>query len=94
MGGAPGAPSVKHRFFVTADQLHGDTVTFSPEQWHQLHLRAYTRVRKCSGNLALNAVQLPSGLIERNTRPEAGYYFEPWRSAPIHGDAHPACGQP
>jgi 16S rRNA (uracil1498-N3)-methyltransferase len=29
--------AVKHRFFVSGDQLHGDVVTFSTEQWHQLH---------------------------------------------------------
>ena len=28
---------MKHRFFVSGDQVQGDTVTFSTEQWHQLH---------------------------------------------------------
>jgi 16S rRNA (uracil1498-N3)-methyltransferase len=28
---------VKHRFFVSGDQVQGDAVTFSTEQWHQLH---------------------------------------------------------
>jgi 16S rRNA (uracil1498-N3)-methyltransferase len=28
---------VKHRFFVSVEQVHGDTVSFSTEQWHQLH---------------------------------------------------------
>jgi 16S rRNA (uracil1498-N3)-methyltransferase len=27
---------VKHRFCVSGDQVHGDAVTFSTEQWHQL----------------------------------------------------------
>jgi 16S rRNA (uracil1498-N3)-methyltransferase len=28
---------VKHRLFVSGDQLRGDAVSFSTEQWHQLH---------------------------------------------------------
>lgn len=33
----------QHRFLVASSQLQGDQVTFSPEQWHQLH--AVLRVR-------------------------------------------------
>ncbi|MCA1644167.1 MAG: 16S rRNA (uracil(1498)-N(3))-methyltransferase, partial [Chloroflexi bacterium] len=28
---------MKQRFFVSADQVQGQTVMFSTEQWHQLH---------------------------------------------------------
>lgn len=53
MGSAPGPASVKHRFFVSGDQVHGDAVTFSTEQWHQLHavlrLRLGDRVRIFDG---------------------------------------------
>jgi len=37
LGGAPGAARVKHRLFVSGDQMQDDAVTFSTEQWHQLH---------------------------------------------------------
>ena len=38
LGGAAGQTRVKqHRFCVSADQLRGDLVSFSAEQWHQLH---------------------------------------------------------
>ncbi len=28
---------MKHRFYISADQLQGDAVSFKPGQWHQLH---------------------------------------------------------
>ena len=40
---------MKHRFFVSADQLQGDSVTFSPEQWHQLHTVLRLRIGDCVG---------------------------------------------
>jgi 16S rRNA (uracil1498-N3)-methyltransferase len=40
---------VKHRFFVSSDQLQGDAVNFSPEQWHQLHTVLRLRVGDCVG---------------------------------------------
>jgi 16S rRNA (uracil1498-N3)-methyltransferase len=40
---------VKHRFFVSADQLNGNAVTFSPEQWHQLHTVLRLRIGDCVG---------------------------------------------
>jgi 16S rRNA (uracil1498-N3)-methyltransferase len=40
---------VKHRFFVSADQLNGDEVTFSSEQWHQLHTVLRLRMGDCVG---------------------------------------------
>jgi 16S rRNA (uracil1498-N3)-methyltransferase len=38
---------VKHRFFVAADQLNGDAVSFSQEQWHQLHTVLRLRIGDC-----------------------------------------------
>jgi len=40
---------VKHRFFVSGDQVHGDAVTFSSEQWHQLHTVLRLRIGECVG---------------------------------------------
>jgi len=38
---------VKHRFFVSGDQVRGDAVTFSSEQWHQLHTVLRLRIGDC-----------------------------------------------
>jgi 16S rRNA (uracil1498-N3)-methyltransferase len=38
---------VKHRFFVSGDQVQGDAVTFSSEQWHQLHTVLRLRIGDC-----------------------------------------------
>ncbi len=40
---------MKHRFFVSAEQLQGGTVTFSTEQWHQLHTVLRLRIGDCVG---------------------------------------------
>ena len=36
-----------HRFLVPADRLQGETVTFSKEQWHQLHVVLRLRIGEC-----------------------------------------------
>jgi 16S rRNA (uracil1498-N3)-methyltransferase len=50
----------QHRFLVTSDQIQGDLVSFSPEQWHQLHavlrLRPGDRVRVFEGAEPLDRV--------------------------------------
>jgi 16S rRNA (uracil1498-N3)-methyltransferase len=50
----------QHRFFVAAEQLGGDQVTFSTAQWHQIHsvlrLRPGDRVRVFDGRERLDRV--------------------------------------
>jgi 16S rRNA (uracil1498-N3)-methyltransferase len=50
----------QHRFFVAAEQLAGDLVSFSTEQWHQLHavlrLRSGDRVRVFDGRAPVDRV--------------------------------------
>jgi 16S rRNA (uracil1498-N3)-methyltransferase len=50
----------QHRFFVSAEQLDGDLVTFSTEQWHQLRsvlrLRSGDRVRVFDGREPVDRV--------------------------------------
>jgi len=68
----------QHRFFVPAEQMQGELVSFSPAQWHQLHavlrLRAGDRVRVFDGREPLDRVVELTGVA-------VGQVVERWAQA-------------